>query len=84
VLIIVDDEYALPAPEPSRFTTFQYVRSLCVPTVIMHGGTGKCYSRRDGKPWKHPGYRVIRDHKTPERVDREPATAPEDSMIYKD
>jgi hypothetical protein len=35
-----------------------YVRNLIDPKVLVHGGTGECFVRRDGKAWEHDGYHV--------------------------
>lgn len=80
---IVDDEYALPAPELRPDGTgsgrFDYVRALTDHHVLVHGKTAETFTRRDGKVWKFPGWKVVRKDQLVERL---PSTAYCDGVIY--
>lgn len=78
---IIDDEFALPAPDEDLFRTFEYVRSLSLPTTLIDAKSGDGYVRRDGENWEHAGYKVQRE--ATNRVKRTPATAPEDHATYR-
>ncbi len=74
---IIDDEYALPAPEPFRNGTLGYIRSIADPCYLIAGQSGETFTRRDGAPWSAAGYWIARDG-SPDRegkVTREPTTA---------
>ena len=80
---IVDDEFALPAPDGLNGRLFEYLRLKFEPTLLIHSKTGDLYRRRDGMPWEWPAYKITTNFDT-KRVDREPWTACDDSRRFRD
>lgn len=80
-MLIIDDEFALPAPETEAAHRLEYARSKCDPCILISCKTGETYTRRDGQKWEWPGYKIERGANN--RVTREPATGMEDTVRYR-
>ena len=90
----IKDESRLPGPPEYRQRASgteilnvgareYYIRSICDPSVYIHGESGAVFRRGDGQLWKHPAISVERvAHGDKSRVTRRIASAWGDPHIY--
>jgi hypothetical protein len=81
----ITNERALPAPDareyiPAKGLTFEYVRHLIDPRVMIACRSGDCYAREDGQKWKHSGWKVTRYEDG--RVEHEMGAAKDDLKVF--